>query len=880
MDQFQQLNAAILLGATDFPQFLSLPRVAEFATASRMFRHYLLSPLGLGVSPRNVLDLFNSHENNTTQINAVERLVHRMQETSRSTNHILNIFVHYVGYAAVDQDKVSLCIAATKEKYIALTSLGLDALSSVIYRSAPQSQRFFILDARVGRGAAMGMATWNGPFHTLKPLKGEVVLTPPSEYSFRSVPEDEGTLFTTFLVKALVRGKENGHDYLTLNEVLEVVEDYGLEHYPRFRPEKNFQHGDTAAEARVFRNAAAARHSLATDIDRDVAAEKIKSWKLEEHSIPRNPSTLRALAKSFVERLRRGLRAVPLGTKYSSPRSPATLENDNNEGASRFVLLELSARIHKRWEHASSSIQPSSKYRAAIFIGQNRDSVLAPEHPFDETELPVAEIEHPLTVVFTPLWHDADGSPAAPQARTIVLPRIGDSSRAVFDFKSPAPLISTMARIIVLHQNRILQTLLLTADIKRDGTARLELAVESIVSSDFGEKTVSPKFDAALLVNDSPLGGSTALTAITPSSATFFVPEGLDILLSDIRNDLSTLNVAADEDSESIASLDDDRMCSLLHSLAMRGAALAITLKRQTQMEPFLAAPRIQVIEGASGQYFPIEFVYNGRAPMKGAKRCTNAIAALRDLSVHATCPNRDDAEWVCPAAFWGFSRCIERQPTDGRLEYRLSQPLLERDYLQPMKSALLAASKRVRLSDIEAPKGVASVLSDAGISVERASSWIEWQQKIKTEAPALLVLLPHSLESLTTPHFPALEISGDTIESVHMDEGYVRCSSLSTPIVLLLGCSNALPQIPFLSVVREFRYRGAAITIGTVATIRGRQTVEFVRELLAELKAAASEERTFDEVFLLVKQRMLANGNPFVLSLVAYGNTGWRIHH
>ena len=95
---------------------------------------------------------------------------------------------------------------------------------------------------------------------------------------------------------------------------------------------------------------------------------------------------------------------------------------------------------------------------------------------------------------------------------------------------------------------------------------------------------------------------------------------------------------------------------------------------------------------------------------------------------------------------------------------------------------------------------------------------------------------------------------------------------------MLLLGCSTTLPDIPFLSFVQEFKLAGAAVIIGTLATIRGRQTVDFVRELLAALKGAAAAGGTFDEAFLKVKQRMLAAGDPFVLSLVAYGDTGWRV--
>jgi hypothetical protein len=125
----------------------------------------------------------------------------------------------------------------------------------------------------------------------------------------------------------------------------------------------------------------------------------------------------------------------------------------------------------------------------------------------------------------------------------------------------------------------------------------------------------------------------------------------------------------------------------------------------------------------------------------------------------------------------------------------------------------------------------------------------------------------------------PALEISGTNIASVNLEREFVSADPARSPIVLLLGCSTALPRVPFLNFVGEFKDNGAALVIGTIATIRGRQTGAFVRALMAELRsAAAGGDRTFDEVFLRVKQRLLAGGDPFVLSVLAYGDTGWRI--
>ncbi|MGF6410082.1 hypothetical protein [Paraburkholderia sp. MM5482-R1] len=555
----------------------------------------------------------------------------------------------------------------------------------------------------------------------------------------------------------------------------------------------------------------------------------------------------------------------------------ATLEETEEPEPPRFVLLEVSESVSDDWQVTDFLIWPSRFYRANLFIGPARAGALAADEPFNEEALPPADLTYHLTVVFIPLWKDAQGARPPTQTQTIELPRTGDSTSATFDFWTPATLISSMGRVVFLHENRVLQTLLITAGLLDDASGRVTLVVESVVSKDFGEQTLAPAFEAALVVSDSSDDGP-SLTAITPGSASFFVPEGLGVIISDIRKELGALNAQSDDTAEPFSGLDDGRIRDLLYALAMRGAGMAKELARQKQLGPFLAAPRIQVIEAASGTYFPLEFIYDGPAPAPGAIRCEHALDALLDFSIHPNCPNRRGADRICPAAFWGFSRCVERQPSDGRPGYQLSQPQAGQDSLQPLNNALLAASTRVRQLDLEAPDGVTSILTGAGVAVARAASWEDWKAKISSESPSLLVLLPHSLESMRVAHLPALEISGDYIESVRLDEGYVRSGSTGAPVVLLLGCSTTLPEVPFLNFVREFRFNGAAVTIGTLATIRGRQTVEFIRELLVELKAVATEERTFDEVLLLVKRRMLAKGNPLVLSLVAYGDTGWKV--
>jgi hypothetical protein len=93
--------------------------------------------------------------------------------------------------------------------------------------------------------------------------------------------------------------------------------------------------------------------------------------------------------------------------------------------------------------------------------------------------------------------------------------------------------------------------------------------------------------------------------------------------------------------------------------------------------------------------------------------------------------------------------------------------------------------------------------------------------------------------------------------------------------VVFLLGCSTGLTELPFANFVSAFRHHGAALVIGTLSTIRGRRTVEFVEALL---DALAGGNVSFGEAFLKVRRKLLAKGDAFALTLVSYGDSDWTL--
>jgi len=75
---------------------------------------------------------------------------------------------------------------------------------------------------------------------------------------------------------------------------------------------------------------------------------------------------------------------------------------------------------------------------------------------------------------------------------------------------------------------------------------------------------------------------------------------------------------------------------------------------------------------------------------------------------------------------------------------------------------------------------------------------------------------------------------------------------------------------------VARFKKKGAALVIGTLSPIRGRHATRFVKGFLAALQSRKGV--AFGDVLLAAKRAMLAQGDPFALTLIAYGDADWRL--
>jgi len=513
-------------------------------------------------------------------------------------------------------------------------------------------------------------------------------------------------------------------------------------------------------------------------------------------------------------------------------------------------------------------LAPRTPYFLRIHIGPRGEGTVA-NVALDESKLPQSITGHELTIAFFELPTN-DHEPSSPPARaTIFLPpqKTESSTDAWFPILTPASGVFT-GRVVVLHQTRVIETLLFTAPL---GLMEWEFALreENVIIPRFEVAETRRPFDAALVVNE--VAGRTAVMGVTPTSVTYNEPVDISKAIAGITTTINKLTTLPDK-----VKLADAKVVAALIDLANHGNILWNWIA--TKLPPELAtAERIQIIEARLGAFLPLEFVYPSYAPVKTAKLCPHGVEELA-APRKTKCPNEKARNVVCPSVFWGFSRVLERWPHQdlaNNVDYQLSVPKPGGTKLDPLQCAIVGASKRVAATDVASTKKALKPLLKTAPQV--VPDWDAWPGAITKYTPSMLILFPHSADD---DGFAALEIGTEMLRVSNLESDYVRPEGREPgPLVMLLGCSTKLPPIAFHDFVSRFRLKGAALVVGTLSLIRGRHATRFVKEFVSSLqKKSQAGNAAFGDVLLETKQAMLAAGDPFALTLVAYGDADWRI--
>lgn len=473
----------------------------------------------------------------------------------------------------------------------------------------------------------------------------------------------------------------------------------------------------------------------------------------------------------------------------------------------------------------------------------------------------------------------------------IRLPPVGDSDLAPFAVRPHAGIRQIQGRIAIIHGNRVLQTARLSATVASDagdGTG-LDVLPEAVIHARDDDLDERRAYDAAIQVSD--VGGQLHLSVQRDGDARSV---RLDDLAEPIAAIRKALERAAVEWDYARPMLEQPVFDETLYALAAHGSALEQHLRRNCG-DGIDGWQRIHLVP-STGEFLPLEYVYDGPPPAIDARACPNLPGALEHGNCEqavagpagrAPCPNRASRSYVCPMHFWGFHRLIERngavrpgtEPSSAAAPPSAAAVPSRRAYGH-VGSLLFAASAKAfaYAADPEARSRERAALIESlrtlTEDVSDVSDWDAWREAARRRHD-VLVLVVHTDQVRGTP---ALEIGDGNFLGRHEILADLSGAGGDPQLLILLGCSAAGVTENFQPYPERFRDAGVSIVIAPIAPIRGADAIPIARRLAASLaeRLAQSEPTAFGELLPLLRRTLLREGHPGVMGIVGFGDGDW----
>jgi hypothetical protein len=525
----------------------------------------------------------------------------------------------------------------------------------------------------------------------------------------------------------------------------------------------------------------------------------------------------------------------------------------------RFLQASL-FKADGREVKAKQALVRSSSYRLEGLIGPAKVRELVSPLQLDERGLPPGAVD--LWLAFVP-----GSGPTPPAIEKLTLPTSGQSKSVCFTFETPGEEGAFDARLVVLHENRVLQTLRLTAwvaateKLPRKGLA-MALEREAVLETDFAALHESPPLAGALVVNHDARGAP-AMTRFQDRTAVRFSLENMSGYIKLMDEQLAKLAAGG--------SLDQPDAAASLRALARHSVHIFDFLRNELHLKLPRTGENLQVIAAHRYARFPIETVYDREPPVLTATLCTNAQAALQKGECSASCATNENV--VCPLGFWGVRFTFERHVVDPKLESeerRVKFASSRAEKLDLPLDALVGCSQQITGAEAKlVVEHLTKKLQPKTVGL--AGSWKQWAKLVQERQPGLMVLLAHAEEDADDE--VALEISGDRIGLISVGDKYLGRS----PIVLLLSCKQGESLVPFQGAVAWLDRRNVAATIVPSVVIYAPATLKAVEVLVDILLDKGRAGTTLDAAMTELRRTQLW-ANPMVLSLVAYGRSGLKL--
>ncbi|HZR44140.1 MAG TPA: caspase family protein [Ktedonobacteraceae bacterium] len=144
-----QSTLAILLGASEWPDYSDFPGSKAFANVASSVRGYLLNPQQFGLSKENFLDLFDTDQGPDKIDRAIRDFLKQrtavMRQAVKTPKDLLFYFVGHGGFVGRNSDYF-LAVRCTSSDNPGVSGIRADSLATTLTDKARYLRRLIILD--------------------------------------------------------------------------------------------------------------------------------------------------------------------------------------------------------------------------------------------------------------------------------------------------------------------------------------------------------------------------------------------------------------------------------------------------------------------------------------------------------------------------------------------------------------------------------------------------------------------------------------------------------------------------------------------------------------------------------------------------------------
>jgi hypothetical protein len=311
----------------------------------------------------------------------------------------------------------------------------------------------------------------------------------------------------------------------------------------------------------------------------------------------------------------------------------------------------------------------------------------------------------------------------------------------------------------------------------------------------------------------------------------------------------------------------------LLARLAIRGASLRDALGGGKGFHDDAAWVHVLAYDQAD---LPFEVIYTHPEPVsRDVPVCAPALAG--ETTCRLDCPDRESAERVCPYAFWGTNKVVERR---WFVEDRSKSKPPTTRRIPVAARAVVGTSNQTDHEDRTASQRIRSSIEKfvGQQNVYAVPTWKELPAAVADRPPpSLLVLVTHTIPASQDDNTDVrLELGGMKLEARLVGRSYVNPAKAEPgPMVLSLGCDTNDLTIGFNNWVGRLRASGAEVVVSTLSPVPGKEVADFVVRVFDELprQLRGPGQHRLGTLLTAVRKATMATGDPLALTITAWGD-------